>query len=150
VTVFKQLCRGRPPEWWTPEDVGARLALALCRACPTLARCPDGDPHPHGVIRAAVAYSDAGKPLPTCPCGYPDTAYTGGTITACGRCRVPDVPIPDPVTVRRLAVKLLARGGLHDQRIAAELGVSRRTARALRYQVGVRYRRGGQPREVAA
>jgi hypothetical protein len=146
----RQLCHNRPPEWWAPDNDGARLALALCRACPNLTRCPDGDPEPHGVIRAAVAYGDAGRAIPVCPCGYPDTTYAGGTIARCGRCKVPDVAIPDPGTVRRLAVKLLARDGMPDKRIAAVLGVSRRTARGLRYQAGVRYRRGGQPQEVAA
>lgn len=145
----RQLCRGRPADWWSPDDDGARLALTLCRACPALPTCPEGDPSPHGVIRAGSAYTDAGASLPICPCGYPDTTYSGGTIGRCGRCRVPDTAIPDPAAVRRLAVKLLARDGLPDARIAAQMRLSRRTVRHHRVAAGRRYRPGPM-REVAA
>lgn len=142
--MAKQLCRGQPPEHWEPANDGARLALALCRTCPDLAACPAGDPAPHGVIRAGVAYADTGAPLPVCPCGYPVADYTGGTVPPCARCRVPDVPVPDRTLVRRRAVRLLVRDGACDGRIAAELGISRKTARNTRYAVGVRRRPGRQ------
>lgn len=133
-----KLCQGKPPEWWEPTDQGARLALTLCRACPFLTRCPTGDPTPHGVIRAAVAYGDTGKPLPVCPCGYPVADYTGGTAGPCTRCRTPDVPIPDPAAVRRRAVLLLVRDGACDRTIAAQMKMSRRTVKNHRYAAGIR------------
>lgn len=86
--MSQQLCATRPADWWEPRDDGARLAIALCRACPALTQCPDGDPHPAGVIRAAVAYADTGAALPECPtCGYPQLN------ARCRRCRVPATPI---------------------------------------------------------
>lgn len=89
------LCTGRPADWWDTEDDGARLALALCRACPALQECPSGDPHPKGVVRAGNAYSDTGAVLPICPtCGYPQVGYKGGPVfDTCGRCKVSQIPM---------------------------------------------------------
>jgi len=139
-------CVGKPADWWTPDDDGARLAIALCRGCPALARCTTEDPHPHGVIRAAVPYSDDGQVLQLCPCGYPDLAYRGGARTVCGRCRTPDVPIPGAVDLRRRRVAALA-ARLTDQQIADQLGVSARTVRDDR--VATRRLRQPGPKAVA-
>ena len=91
--MTRALCTTRPADWWDLGDDGNRLALGLCRVCPSLKRCADGDPRPHGVIRAAVAFADTGVPLPVCDCGYPHTTYRGGVVTCCTRCRVPAVPL---------------------------------------------------------
>lgn len=83
------LCATRPADWWSPEDDGARLALALCQVCPSIRRCAELDPEPHGVIRAGVAYSDTGRALPACPdCRYPLLGQVGRHVQ-CGRCDVP-------------------------------------------------------------
>ncbi len=96
------LCATLPPEWWDTEDDGARFALKLCRGCSARrgSECSAGlpDPSPAGVVRAGVAYSDAGKPLPLCPCDYPIIGYRGGTPGRCHRC-LPPAPTwrePDP------------------------------------------------------
>jgi hypothetical protein len=138
--MARHACAGKPPEWWWTGDAGNRLALTLCRACPAAARCLTGDPQPHGVIRAATAYSDDATPLPVCGCGYPIDDYAGGTITGCRRCRTPDVPIPDRRKMRQLAVAAMVRSGRRDDEIAAVLRVSPRTVRADRLRSGQRRR----------
>ena len=88
-TTPRELCHGRPPQWWTPADPGARLALAICRRCPGRDDCLDGDPQPAGVIRAGVAFADDGTAYRPCPdCGYPKT---GSTYQPCGHCGVPSL-----------------------------------------------------------
>lgn len=143
------LCRRRPPEWWTPDDDGARLALTICRLCPNLEPCAAGDPRPHGVIRAGQVWSDTGRPLPVCGCGYPVDDYRGGDITACRRCRIPDVPIPDQKQVRARTVRLLVRAGHDDHALAAALGVQAGTAKLLRQKAGILHRPGTR-KKVAA
>ncbi len=146
-------CAGKPLDWFTPADDGARLALALCRPCPLLAACPSYDPDPHGVILAGVPYSDAGLPLPLCRCGYPVADHRGVTASACPRCRVPDVPIPDPTALRRRRVEILARADTPDGQIALRLGVSAKTVRNDRLAAGIRRQAGHtatlQPRNRA-
>ena len=90
------LCIGRPPEWWETGDEGNRLALAICRNCPerTGTQCTAGmpDPHPVGVIRAAVAYHERGWVCPVCDvCGYPvdDRVDARRPKPGCRNCRVP-------------------------------------------------------------
>jgi hypothetical protein len=152
--MTRRLCVGKPPEWWEPANDGARLALTLCRACPNLTRCPGGDPNPHGVIRAGAAYNDAGTAVPVCPCGRPVTDFRGGTIPPCPRCRVPDVPIPDPTALRRRRVEICARAGMPDGMIAVRLGVSAKTVRNDRIAAGIRRTAGHtatlQPRTRAS
>jgi hypothetical protein len=139
------LCVGKPPEWWLElGDDGNRLALALCRVCPIrrdkvcAGRYVIPDEHPAGVIRAAVAYSDAGTPLPVCgTCGYPVADYGGGDVL-CTRCKVPDVAIPDPKQVRDRRIRLLVAGGMDDEQLAAALGIRRAGARRARLRAGVK------------
>lgn len=136
------LCVGKPAEWWSPEHDGARLALGLCSVCPGRPRCLDGDPRPHGVIRAGIAWTDDGRPLPVCPCGYPDWDYRGGpTNRVCPRCRIPDVPIPDRLALRRRRVITLA-ARMSDGQIADRLGVSAKTVRVDRIAAGLIRRPG--------
>lgn len=144
------LCRARPADWWTPDDDGARLALAICHRCPDRDGCAAGDPQPHGVIRAGQAWSDAGAQLPVCGCGYPVDDYRGGTVTPCRRCRTPDTPIPDPGEVRRRTVRLLVRAGHDDHALAAALGVQAGTAKLLRQKAGILHRPGTRRKAVAA
>lgn len=101
------ICVTRPADWWDTGDGGNRLALGYCSVCPSRSgtTCTAGlpDPHPHGVIRAGVAYSDSGKALPICSCGYPQTNYRGGATSGCPHCSVdPTIPIPVAREVRRL------------------------------------------------
>lgn len=93
------LCATRPADWWMVPDDGNRLALLICSVCPELARCPQGDPHPHGVIRAGVAWGDHGERLPICACGRP----TPNTERSdCFTCEPRwDIRIPRPLRVRR-------------------------------------------------
>lgn len=134
------LCQRRPAEWWDTDNDGARLALALCSVCPSRRGdvCDAGlaDPDPYGVIRAAVAYSDTGRQLPVCGCGYPQTSYRGGATTDCPRCKTPDVPIPDPKLVLRWRVRDLFQAGLTDDRIAPIVGRHPSTIRAIRAENG--------------
>lgn len=101
------LCATRPSEWWEPADPGARLALALCRVCPALPSCLDGDPRPYGVIRAAAAWSDEGKPLPICACGYPNCSdqKMRRPYLLCSRCRPPRIRIMSVKAYDRLRQK---------------------------------------------
>lgn len=118
------LCVGKPAEWWSPEDPGARLAIAICRRCPNVFDCADGDPNPAGVIRGGVAYSDTGTPMAECPtCGYPRPARA----TGCSRCEMtargeldPDEPEPDSGLVDEVAVER-ALAGHHLELTDAEL-----------------------------
>jgi hypothetical protein len=67
-------CAKLPYDWWATGDDGNRLAMALCRiACPApvRARCEVEVTEPAGIIRAGTAYTDRGRPCPTCPCGRP-------------------------------------------------------------------------------
>jgi hypothetical protein len=94
----------RMPDWWETGDGGNRLALMVCGRCPFRrgTECTAGqpDPQPHGVIRAGVAYSDAGTVLAICPCGYPKPNSTGGIAPKrCSRCGPPQIAwtyIPPP------------------------------------------------------
>lgn len=104
----------RVPDWWDVGDDGNRLALRICFRCPLRSgsdcRAGSPDPQPHGVIRAGVAYSDAGTPLPECRCGYPQTNYVrGGSVpTACPWCAVPG-------TAQVAALVVAARGSGYDE-----------------------------------
>jgi len=90
------LCRTRPDDWWDTGDDGNRLAILLCRrACPVLGECAAGDDQPCGVVRAGVAYSDRGRPLPMCPCGRPVTRRRPGS-DLCLVCAPPAVEIRLP------------------------------------------------------
>lgn len=84
------LCASRPAEHWDTGDDGNRLALLLCDICPARIRCPQADPRPHGVIRAAVAYDDKGHALDRCHCGYPRTSRRPGHC--CRWCSVHTLP----------------------------------------------------------
>lgn len=135
------LCHGRPPEWWDVGDEGNRLARALCRVCPARDgdQCDAGqpDPHPVGVIRAGIPYSDAGDRMPLCPaCRGPLHGYRGGGLTACTRCAVPDVPIPDPQQVLRWRIRELWADGVSDKRIAPIVRRTPRTICAIRREAG--------------
>mgnify|MGYP001574485219 CR=1 FL=1 len=122
--MVTRLCVGRPCDWWDLGDDGNRLALAFCYVCPSRTRCSAGDPRPHGVIRAGVAYSDAGNPLAICACGYPDTSYRDGRIGAgCPRCAVP------PLDVVRPAVEQRARVGDSNAALGRRFGADRTTVR---------------------
>lgn len=85
-----KLCAGRPAQWWWTGDDGNRLALALCRACPLRASCVD--PDPYGVIVAGVAWSDTGRPLGVCHCGYPQTNQRHADGGCCRWCSVTTLP----------------------------------------------------------
>jgi hypothetical protein len=110
----------RVPDWWDTGDGGNRLALMICGVCRfrTGTACTAGqpDPQPHGVIRAGVAYNDAGTPLPLCPCGYPQTAYRGGAIGRCPWCAPPTMRLivckapPRQAAVDEGAVERLVAG----------------------------------------
>ncbi|MFY1686453.1 helix-turn-helix domain-containing protein [Plantactinospora sp. WMMB782] len=138
--AHRPACHGKPADWWDTGDDGNRLALALCGVCPTRDgdTCTAGipDPHPHGVIRAGIAYSDTGRRLPICRCGYPQDDYLGGQPTDCRRCRVPDVPIPDPRRVFRWRVRDLHLAGIREAEMARLLGRSPSTIRAVRTAEG--------------
>lgn len=87
---MRQLCLFKPSDWWETGDDGNRLALALCGRCPArAATCPGGDPRPYGVIRAGIAYSDTGSPLPVCGCGYPADDRRATEASRCRRCAPP-------------------------------------------------------------
>ncbi|MFG1872193.1 hypothetical protein [Micromonospora arborensis] len=135
-------CRGLPPEWWDTGDDGNRLALGICGSCPQRVggECRAGlpDRRPAGVIRAGLPYNDRGIVLPLCACGYPHIAYAGGAVTACPRCVVPAVPIPDGTEVRARALRLLVAAGASDEQIAVELRVPVRAASKLRCAAGFR------------
>jgi len=89
------LCRTRPEDWWEFGDAGNRLALTLCRvACPVLEACAARDPGSAGVIRAAVAWTNAGKPAAMCPCGRPIVPKPSRISSQCIICDPPKVPIP--------------------------------------------------------
>lgn len=138
--MTRPLCQGPPAEYWHTGDDGNRLALMLCNSCP-LRRgmyCDAGlpDPHPHGVVRAGVAYTDEGRALPVCACGYPQTAYLGGDVGPCPRCETPDVPIPDPKLVLRWRVRDLYNAGLSDKSMGPILHRTPRTILAIRRAQG--------------
>lgn len=139
-TLTRPACLGKPSEWWDTGDGGNRLALGLCDVCPARRgdACDAGtpDPEPYGVIRASIAYSDTGHRLPVCRCGYPQTSYRGGAVTDCPRCKVPDVPIPDPKRVLRWRVRDLFHAGYTDDRIAPIVGRHPSTIRAIRAAEG--------------
>lgn len=129
------LCMTRPPEWWDLGNDGNRLALLLCNACPRVARCGEGDPKPHGVILAGIAWADSGVALPICWCGYPQTNYRGGTAADCPRCRVPDPVIHSDVagcgSVKRgvkhrvVSASSAAEGGTDGNSVGSHEGGSR-------------------------
>lgn len=122
--MTRQLCAGLPAGWWTPDDDGARLAQAICRRCPAQPGCLDGDPQPHGVIRAGRAYSDAGKVLPDCEvCGRPCADYRGGT-PRCRVCTVPDMALPDVSESRVRWLLALRDRGFTLKQVGAEAGLA--------------------------
>lgn len=118
--MTRALCRTTPPEYFYTGDDGNRLALMLCEACParTDVTCSAGlpDPRPHGVIRAGIAYSEAGYPLGICDCGYPFVTGHGGPNTLCHRC-------DPPLAWFRLTITYWAEDkGYGAKRIARQLG----------------------------
>lgn len=123
--MTRPLCAGQDPDWWTPADPGASLAIAICRRC---VGCPvDDDPTPHGVIRRGVAYSDAGAVIPPCStCGRPNTAYSGGDPTAkrCPLCADPTIAIPKVTASKYRWVVKLGDRGFSNKEIGAEAGIS--------------------------
>lgn len=146
--MTRQLCRGLPADWWEPASDGARLAMAICRRCPSLDGCEAGDPKPHGVIRAGIAYSDAGRVLPPCSaCGGPNSTYSGGdpSVKVCGGCVVPQVPIPNVLRTRQAWMVALAKRGFTARQVAEETGASRSTVE----RVLLAARRVGDARAVS-
>lgn len=125
------LCRGLPPDWWTPESGGARFAVMICRRCPG---CPIPDPEPAGVIRDGIAYSYNGAVLPLCGCGRPCHGYRGGDP----RCRLCAEPNLDLINVRHVRDRWLSRlhdeRGMTDREIAAEVGITVRAVGCARRQ----------------
>lgn len=87
-----ELCLGRPPEWWEPKSDGARLAITICRRCPSRSSCLANDPDPKGVIRAGIAFSDTGATISPCPtCGYPRPGTALRGQVCCPHCDVPNL-----------------------------------------------------------
>lgn len=133
------LCAGRDPEFWTPGHEQARLAMRICSLC---VGCPDNDPTPAGVIRQGVPYADTGSRIPLCPnCARPHTGYLGGEVTLCRMCAVPDVPVPDVRALRNARIAGMARRGVADEVIAAEVGMEPLSVAKIRRRSGIRYRR---------
>jgi hypothetical protein len=81
------ICTRLPAEWWHVGDDANRLAILLCRVCPFLPRCDNG--RQYGVIRAGVAWSNDGRPLPLCACDYPNTTDPRSSVKVCRRCAPP-------------------------------------------------------------
>lgn len=169
------LCRGKPADWWETGDGGNRLALTICRACPARPRCAAAARDECGVVRAGIAYSDTGKVLPVCHCGYPQTSYRGGTVTCCPWCtgqkpapaarrepgRGRDAGHVDEVAVERLisgdppakvrladkraAMLAMHRAGADLGAIASRLKVQVRAVEQAIYRAGVTARERGRP-----
>lgn len=149
------LCQGPPSDYWLLGDDGNRLALMLCDVCPRRlgATCNAGlpDPNPHGVIRAAVAYSEAGAPLPRCVCGYPQTEYRGGDVGLCSRCTVlPDIAIPPKDAVLARRIRLLVADGATDTQIGVALGVGVGGGKKARLRCGIKRPHGRSSKARAA
>lgn len=139
--MSRVLCAGLPAELWDSHDDGARLALAICRRCPVQPTCLAGDPHPVGVVRAGVAFSNTGRPLSVCPtCGYPQPGDALGGGDRCPRCDVPTLSKFQPDLFRWHAA------GLSDAEAGRRVGASARQVRDARR----RYRPTVAPEEVAA
>lgn len=117
------LCHGLPHEWWWTGDDGNRLAMAICRRCPTAPRCREGDPYPHGVLRAGVAYTDDGRAMSECAtCGYPRRANHGPKTyqpDTCPRCELP------PLVRFRNDIERWAAAGIPNRVIAGRVGATR-------------------------
>lgn len=124
------LCVGRPAEWWDSADDGARLAIGICRLCPTRANCLDGDPHPEGVIRGGVAYSNRGAAMNLCPtCGYPQPGELTNLLNQSERCPRCDVP---SLARWRGDIDRWHEAGLSDRDAGKRLGASREQIKAVR------------------
>ncbi len=139
-------CVRRPADWWDFGDGGNRLALMICSICPVQQECAREDPEPAGVVRAGVAWTDAGNPAEICPCGYPVVPKPGPrqVVATCSTCTVPKVPIPPrrrghkPGTppghiVRHLStIRQMADDGYGDNDIARRIGCTPRGVRNVR------------------
>jgi hypothetical protein len=116
-----------PSDWWLSGDDGSRLALAICRRCPVRVGCLDGDPDPHGVIRAGEAFSDFGNRLGDCPtCGYPQPGDRIAQRDRCPRCELP------PLSRFRADVERWIAAGDDNKTMGARLGASARQVRDAR------------------
>ncbi len=116
------------------------------RICALCAGCPDNDREPAGVIRRGVPYADTGKRIPLCPnCGRPHTGYKGGRLTLCRLCAVPDVAIPEARLSRNARIVSLARCGLSDEAIGADVGMASASVGKLRRRLGIRRRAAALP-----
>lgn len=117
----QQLCRGLPPEWWFTDDPGARLAMAICRRCPSQVGCAAGDLAPHGVVRAGAPFSSTGVLLADCPtCGYPQAGDRVAQQDKCPRCELP------PLARFRTDIERWAAAGITNKAIGARVGASTR------------------------
>ena len=131
--VLRALCRTMPSDWWATGDDGNRLALGICSVCPVRVRCGQGDPKPHGVVRAGVAYRDSGAVAVVCPCGQP--IPTRRDLGMCFTCEPRfDLPVPVAHTPQRLDTRrdeiaaLLAVGGSY-RSIGRKLGMAASSVR---------------------
>lgn len=125
--MTRQLCEGMPAEWWDVADDGARLAMAICRRCPSQVSCPEGDPTPYGVVRAGAPFTTAGTLLDAClTCGYPNL---GGPMNRAGRCQHCDLP---PLSRWRIDIERMAAAGLNNRQIGERLGATRLDVKGAR------------------
>lgn len=125
--MTRQLCRGLPHEWWTTNDDGSRLAMAICQRCPSQQTCPDDDPQPHGVVRAGAPFSDRGILLGDCPtCGYPQPGDRVAQQDKCPRCELP------PLSGFRADIEWWIAAGDDNKTMGARLGATARQVRDAR------------------
>lgn len=125
------LCVGRDPEWWDTDNAGARLAMAICRACPLRLDCYDDSPA--GVIRAGVPYSNVGTALKTCPtCGYPQPGELTNHKDRCPHCDVPSL------ARWRTDIERWHAAGISDREAGARVGATREQIKAARRPRGQR------------